>query len=180
MKLFYTLFLIFFSFMAFSQVEQQKYIVINNIDEVEIRNYPPAIYASVTLDQTNNNSLFRILAGYIFGGNNDNQKIAMTAPVHMEEINNGTNESVTMKFVMPSEFDLNDLSKPDDPRIEMFKSDEKKYAAISYSGYNNQDKFIKYSQKLRDALLENNLSFTDNPIYLACGIKDKYFQDTLF
>ena len=176
MKLFYTLFLIFLSFMAFSQVEQQKYIVINNIDEVEIRNYPPAIYASVTLDQTNNNSLFRILAGYIFGGNNDNQKIAMTAPVHMEEINNGTNESVTMKFVMPSEFDLNDLSKPDDPRIEMFKSDEKKYAAISYSGYNNQDKFIKYSKKLRDALLENNLSFTDNPIYLGYDAPYKFWN----
>ena len=117
--------------MSFSQVEQQKYNIIKSIEGVEIRNYPPAIYASVTLDQANNNSLFRILAGYIFGGNNKNQKIAMTAPVHMQEQNEGTNESVTMKFVMPSDFEFNDLSKPDDPRIEMFKSDEKKYAAIS-------------------------------------------------
>lgn len=176
MKLLYSLIFFLTSFMAFPQVEQQKYNVINSIEEVEIRKYPPAIYASVTLNQENNNSLFRILAGYIFGGNNENQKIAMTAPVHMEEINNGNNESVTMKFVMPSDLDLNDLSKPDDPRIEMFKSVEKKYAAISYSGYNNQDKFIKYSQKLRDALLENNLSFTDNPIYLGYDAPYKFWN----
>ncbi|MBJ23842.1 MAG: hypothetical protein CMB64_04160 [Euryarchaeota archaeon] len=176
MKLSQTLILFLYSFMSFSQVEQQKYNIIKSIEGVEIRNYPPAIYASVTLDQANNNSLFRILAGYIFGGNNENQKIAMTAPVHMQEQNEGTNESVTMKFVMPSDFEFNDLSKPDDPRIEMFKSDEKKYAAISYSGYNNQEKFNLYSSKLRNILLENNLTFTGTPIYLGYDAPYKFWN----
>jgi len=159
--------------------EEPEFLLLSKFPRFEIRKYFDSIQARVRVEDENwrgSTGGFRRIAAYIFGRNEGNQKIAMTAPVHMEEINNGTNESVTMKFVMPSDLDLNDLSKPDDPRIEMFKSVEKKYAAISYSGYNNQDKFIKYSQKLRDALLENNLSFTDNPIYLSYDAPYKFWN----
>ena len=71
-----------------AQIEEQKYNVLKTFDNVQIREYDPVIYASVTVNERNN-SLFRILAGYIFGGNNTNQKIAMTAPVHMHQNNNG-------------------------------------------------------------------------------------------
>ena len=59
-----------------SQVEQQNFKTLNIIDNIEIREYPPAIYASVTIKNSNNNNMFGILAGYIFGGNENNQKIA--------------------------------------------------------------------------------------------------------
>ena len=103
-----------------SQVENQNFKTLNVIDNIEIREYPPAIYASVTIKNSNSNNMFGILAGYIFGGNENNQKIAMTAPVHIHQNNN--EKSSTMRFVMPSEYKIDELSKPNDERIEIKKS----------------------------------------------------------
>ena len=66
-----------------AQTEEQKFTILEEINNIQIREYDPVIYASVT--SKDNNNMFRILAGYIFGGNDSNQKIAMTAPVHMQE-----------------------------------------------------------------------------------------------
>ena len=124
MKVLLLIFINFLTFISMAQTENQKYIVTNKINDIEIREYLPAIYASVTLEENNakQNSMFRILANYIFGGNDENQKIAMTAPVHMQK----ENAALTMKFVMPSEYNLNDLSKPNDPRVNIYKSNQKK------------------------------------------------------
>ncbi len=81
MRLYILFFFIVFNSM--SQTEEQSYNVLKTLEDVQIREYDPVIYATVSTD--NNRSLFRILAGYIFGGNESNQKIAMTAPVHMQE-----------------------------------------------------------------------------------------------
>ena len=148
-----------------SQTEEQSYSVLKTIEDVQIREYDPVIYATVSTD--NEGSLFRILAGYIFGGNESNQKIAMTAPVHMQETSIEKEKKYTMKFVMPSKYTMNDLSKPNDSRIVMEKVDKKKYAAITYSGYNNSTKFSLNSTKLRRVLDENNINYKDNPIYLG-------------
>ena len=148
-----------------SQTEEQSYNVLKTIDDVQIREYDPVIYATVSTD--NEKSLFGILAGYIFGGNERNQKIAMTAPVHMHESLSEKEKKYTMRFVMPSKYTMNDLSKPNDSRIVMEKVDKKKYAAITYTGYNNSSKFSLNSTKLRRVLDENNISYKDNPIYLG-------------
>ena len=148
-----------------SQTEEQSYNVLKTIDDVQIREYDPVIYATVSTD--NEKSLFGILAGYIFGGNERNQKIALTAPVHMHESLSENEKKYTMRFVMPSKYTMNDLSKPNDSRIVMEKVDKKKYAAITYTGYNNSSKFSLNSTKLRRVLDENNISYKDNPIYLG-------------
>ena len=148
-----------------SQTEEQSYNVLKTIDDVQIREYDPVIYATVSTD--NEKSLFGILAGYIFGGNERNQKIAMTAPVHMHKSLSEKEKKYTMRFVMPSKYTMNDLSKPNDSRIVMEKVDKKKYAAITYTGYNNSSKFSLNSTKLRRVLDENNISYKDNPIYLG-------------
>jgi len=159
------IFFLFIGFKSMSQTEEQNYNVLKTLEDVQIREYDPVIYASVSTD--NERSLFRILAGYIFGGNENNQKIAMTAPVHMQESSSEKEKKYTMKFVMPSKYTLDNLSKPNDPRIIMEKVSKKKYAAISYSGYNNSSKFSLNSTKLRKILDENNISYKDNPIYLG-------------
>ena len=165
MRLLFILFFLFIGYNSMSQTEEQSYSVLKTLEDVQIREYDPVIYATVSTD--NERSLFRILAGYIFGGNESNQKIAMTAPVHMQETSIEKEKKYTMKFVMPSKYTINDLSKPNDSRIVMEKVDKKKYAAITYSGYNNSTKFSFNSTKLRRILDENNISYKDNPIYLG-------------
>ena len=181
MKLLYILFFLLIGYNSMSQTEEQSYNVLKTLEDVQIREYDPVIYATVSTD--NERSLFRILAGYIFGGNESNQKIAMTAPVHMQETSIENEKKYTMKFVMPSKYTMNDLSKPNDSRIVMEKVDKKKYAAITYSGYNNSTKFSFNSTKLRRILDENNISYKDNPIYLGYDAPYKIWgrkNDVLF
>ena len=112
-----------------AQTEQPKFKILSKHDDIEIRNYDPAVYAPVTIPSNSKeqSSSFRILAGYIFGGNDKNQKIAMTAPVHMHKNEVDGNQSLTMRFVMPEKYRIEDLSIPNDKRIEITKSIEKKY-----------------------------------------------------
>tara|TARA_B100000941_G_scaffold200207_1_gene145436 strand:- start:391 stop:897 length:507 start_codon:yes stop_codon:yes gene_type:complete len=157
-----------------SQVEQQNYKTLNVIDNIEIREYPPTIYASVTLKDINDKNMFSILAGYIFGGNENNQKIAMTAPVHMHQ--NENEKSSTMSFVMPSKYNINELSKPNDERIEITKSVTKRYAALSYTGYNNSEKFNKYKSELQNKLDEEKIITLGNHIYLGYDPPYKFWN----
>ena len=60
-------------------------------------------------------------------------------------------------------------SKPNDPRIIMEKVSKKKYAAITYSGYNNQIKFNTNSLKLIEILDDNNI-FIDLFIFMSFQI----------
>ena len=174
-KFFFTVFILL-SFDLMSQVENQNFKTLNVIDNIEIREYPPAIYASVTIKNINSNNMFGILAGYIFGGNENNQKIAMTAPVHMHKNEVDGNQSLTMRFVMPEKYGIEDLSIPNDKRIEITKSKEKKFAAITFTGYNSDNKFILHSNKLKKFLDNNNISYLNNPIYLGYDPPYKFWN----
>ena len=82
-----------------AKTEPQKFETIYKDGNFEIRFYPEAVLASVTMNASyddSRNSGFRILAGYIFGGNSENQKIAMTSPVRMSS----TEQKSTMSFVL--------------------------------------------------------------------------------
>ena len=54
---------------------------------------------------------FRVLAGYIFGGNAEEEKIAMTAPV--QQSMEGEQE---MAFMMPAQYALEDLYRVPEPQ----------------------------------------------------------------
>lgn len=75
--------------MSFSSkgTETPEYKVLKTIEEVEVRLYPQMVVAKTSLsdDSFDNNGSngFRTIAGYIFGGNEKNEKIAMTSPVVM-------------------------------------------------------------------------------------------------
>ena len=81
-----------------------------------------------------------------------------------------------MRFVMPSEYKIDELSKPNDARIEIKKSVTKKYAAITYKGYNNSEKFSKYKSELYSVLDKNNIKIIGNPIYLGYDPPYKFWD----
>ena len=60
---------------------------------------------------------------------------------------------------------MKDLSKPNDSRVEIKKSGEKKYAAISFNGYNNDYKFNLYSKKLKEFLDSENIDVQLSDLY---------------
>ena len=65
-----------------ADIEEPRWELIDKLDQVELRRYAPSIQAVTELGSSaGTSSGFRILAGYIFGGNERAQSIAMTAPV---------------------------------------------------------------------------------------------------
>lgn len=127
---------------------QQPYRVLKSIGEMEVRRYPEALTASVLRPGTTyrevSNSGFRSLAGYIFGGNAEKKKIAMTAPVHMEI---GA-DSARMRFVMPEGLTMDSLPAPIDPNITLERVPEEVVAVLRFGGFSNDDKIAAHGEEL--------------------------------
>lgn len=151
---------------ANAKTETQKYETVYKKGKFEIRHYPEAILASVKMDGTYDNSRnsgFRILAGYIFGGNQENEKIAMTSPVRMS-----SNETVnTMSFVLPSKMDFDNLPTPISDKILLHKSKPVYAAVLQYGGYTNNREIEKMKAELIEELQTLNLEFNTNFEYLG-------------
>jgi len=165
MKIFYLLlalaiiFIIVQSFRRFSasSIENQKYRVIKKEDGFEVRFYPKATFATIRSSGVNYKQVassgFRKLAGYIFGGNNQNKSIAMTAPVRMEMSEKGS----SMSFIMPEKYDMATLPKPNDATVEIKQSEEAYAAVIAFGGYANDEKIEDYKNKLVALLQKKNI-----------------------
>ena len=153
------IFIIFQSFRSFSasSIETQKYRVVKKEDGFEIRFYPKATFATIRSSGTNykqvSSSGFRKLAGYIFGGNDQNKSIAMTAPVRMEMSEKGS----AMSFVMPEKYDIATLPKPKDATVEIKQSEQVYAAVIAFGGYANDEKINDYNNKLVAMLKKKNI-----------------------
>lgn len=149
-----------------SDTEQHKYKVLKKIDDIEIRKYEKALFTKVDMNSNSYRAVsrngFRVLAGYIFGDNERNQKIAMTSPVTM------TLDSVSeMRFMVPSNMKKKNLPEPNNKDIEFIEEDSKIMAAIQFSGWANDEKIERYKSKLIKELELNNITHKGNFSYLG-------------
>lgn len=155
-----------FVMISTTRIEQHPYVVLESYDEFEIRQYAPALFSSVNMNvdsyESTANSGFRVLAGYIFGGNEANKSIAMTSPVRME-----IGDSSKMSFMVPKEYTLENLPKPNNGKIYFEKDSEKIMAAISFGGWANDEKIKTYQEKLDALLIENGFKHNGNFAYLG-------------
>ena len=146
--------IIIMSYTLKQKTERQNYRLVKTMQEIEIRFYPKAIMATVNSPSEsytgNSNNNFSKLAGYIFGGNQASNKISMTAPVHMER----NNESSNMSFVMPANYKMEQLPKPNDESIKLHYSEEGYFAAIKFGGYANEKTIVKKEDELKRKLKE--------------------------
>lgn len=126
-------------------------------EQIEIRAYAPRIMAVTAMDNGNDDG-FRVLAGYIFGGNAEEQKIAMTAPV--QQTMNGSEE---MAFMMPAEYALTDLPDPDDERVAFREAPAYTAAVIRFSGWATSEKADANWQKLRSFLIAEGIDIAGDP-----------------
>jgi len=141
----------YFTFQS-TGIETPSYRLIKTMGNIEIRSYDKMIYASYTPQGENNNSSFRTLADFIFGGNNKNEKIAMTAPVVIKPHN-----SYEMAFIMPKNFNLSNLPKPNNEAVKVYEVPANTKAVLSYSGYTNNNKEKSYVEQLKNGLEKNNI-----------------------
>jgi hypothetical protein len=161
--------------MAADQSDSQPYKVIKVEKDFEIRFYPSATMASITSTSKTYKQLgssgFRKLAGYIFGGNEANTKIAMTAPVYMD-INDSAS---TMSFVMPVGYNPNNLPKPNDSDVAIHTTEDKYVAAITFGGYADDEKIKEYTQKLETALKASSIPYFGRFLFLGYNAPYQFF-----
>lgn len=159
-----------------AQTEQQKYTLVQQFPGFEVRYYPPAIMATVHTNADSYRELstpgFRTLAGYIFGDNSEGKNIAMTAPVHMDFQNEGS----SMSFVMPSEYEFNDLPKPSNSAIELKESSPEYVAALIFGGYASDEKIKEESEKLLKFLKDNQIEPIGNFRFLGYNSPYKFWN----
>jgi len=138
--------------------EEPKYVLLEQSGDFQLRQYPALIIAEVEvegdMDQASSRG-FRLVADYIFGNNRaspgNSEKIAMTAPVTIEP----RSEKIAMRvpvtlqpqagswrlnFVMPSQFTLDTLPAPNNPKVVLREVPSRKVAVLTFSGLASERK----------------------------------------
>ena len=140
-------------------IEEPAYTVEQawEVEQIEIRSYAPRVMAVTTMQGDEDNG-FSVLAGYIFGGNAEEQKIAMTAPV--QQSMEGERE---MAFMMPAEYALEDLPKPENQRVMFREAPAYTAAVIQFSGWASPEKADDNWQQLRRFLIAEGIDITGDP-----------------
>lgn len=144
-----------------SAIEEPTYSLVTSWEspDIEIRDYDSRILATTRMTE-GQNSGFRVLAGYIFGGNENEQEIAMTAPV--QRTMPGEQEA-EMAFVVPRGYSMEELPTPDDSRVEFREEPAYRAAVIRFSGWVNDKKAERYWQTLITFLEEQGIQPVGDP-----------------
>ena len=142
-----------------NDIETYTYKVVKTYDRFEIRTYDEQLFTAVQMDGNEYRDVsgrgFRVLAGYIFGGNERNEKIAMTSPVTMS-----LEDSTTMMFMVPKSFTEQTLPKPNSRDIEFRVEPAKTMAAIAFGGWANDRKIEQYREILAAELAKEGIEHT--------------------
>lgn len=164
-----------------SQVNEPKFKIIQSTDSIEVREYPPLIVAEVQVEGERKEAIsqgFRMLADFIFGNNAPNVEIAMTAPVMQQQ--KGTKIAMTapvmqqalddrghwkIRFVMPDEYTLENLPKPNNNQVKILSIPAKRYVVIRFSGFAGKESLNQHLEELNSYIKKEKISTTDEPIY---------------
>ncbi len=143
--------------------EIPAYRITRKEGDIEIRDYPALVTAEVSVDGDRDAAVregFRLLAGYIFGGNDGGRQIAMTAPV-MQQAQSGTRiamtapvlqtkvgESWTVGFVMPASWTIDTLPKPNNGKVQLRGVAPTRFAALRFSGLAREPDIAQHTARL--------------------------------
>lgn len=163
--------------------EQPSYRVVRKLEELEIREYAGYLVAETEVSGTREsagNSGFRVLAGYIFGKNRGERKIAMTAPVTQAEgqrmamtapvaqARSGGEDGAArwvIQFMMPSGYSLDTLPEPLDPGVRFRLVPARRVAALTYSGTWAESRYLEHLARLREAMQKEGLQPRGEPVW---------------
>jgi len=158
--------------------EEAKYTVIIKEGSYELRQYEPHIVAETTVDgdfDKSGNEGFRRLFKYISGENQKKQSIAMTTPVSQE----AGSEKIAMTapvsqeqtggqwriaFVMPSEYTMDTLPQPVDPKVALRQVPARRMASITYSGTWSKERYEEHKALLEAFMQKQKLHPLGEPV----------------
>ena len=130
---------------------EPKHTVEPRKNGLEIRHYAPVRIAETNVDAAWEDALdqgFHRLAGFIFGGNAQKQRIAMTAPVTAMR----HAEGYALAFSMPEGVDL---PHPDDARILIRPLPSRRVAVLRFNG-RHDDQSVEDKKRELMALVETS------------------------
>ncbi len=145
-------------------IETPDYKIIKKKMNYEIREYEPMIIAKTVVKEQYKEATsigFRRIANYIFGGNDKNMEISMTAPVVSIDYK-GTENLVQILFVMPKEHTFLELPVPNLSSIEIENMDLGKVATMKFGGWATNDRVQTYINKLDNWLKNEKILKTGN------------------
>ncbi len=159
--------------------EEAPYTVIKADKIFELRQYASQILAEIIVDgdlERAGSKAFRPLFRYISGDNKPRVKITMTAPVSQEL--SGEKISMTapvsqlnvqgkwaVSFMMPASYSLENLPTPADPNIKLRPVAARRVAAVQYSGFWSEKRYMHYKQELEQWITANDLKVMGDPVW---------------
>lgn len=158
-------------------IDEPRYTVVRAYDAFEVRRYEPYVVAQTLVNapaEEAANQGFRILAGYIFGGNKGARKIEMTAPVAQTPTRiamtapvaqSASIDGYLIQFAMPREWTLESLPEPNDARVALRAVPARTVAVLRYSGTWSQSAYQENLRKLKDGLGQSNLRGHGEPVW---------------
>jgi hypothetical protein len=161
-------------------IEEPSYLVSDQEAPFEVRQYSPMIIAEVMVDGSRDeasNKGFRLIADFIFGNNSgvnlepkkiamtapvtvEPQKIAMTAPVTVEELEAS---QWRVQFVMPKEYTIESLPKPNNKEVNIRQVAGKRYAVNQFSGLNGSEKIDTKTKELKEWIEKKHFRMIGTP-----------------
>lgn len=143
--------------------EQPEYAILWQEGPIELRRYAPHLAAEVTVRGDRRqaaNAGFRTLAGYIFGGNSEGAKIAMTVPV-TQEARDG--ETWVVRFMVPAKYDVDALPTPDAEAIRFSEVPGGDQLVARFSGIYRARRLDEFAAALRRVASEKGLTLAKTP-----------------
>jgi SOUL heme-binding protein len=153
-----------------SGTEEPAYTAERLIDGVEIRWYGARIAAETTVEadeEASRSAGFRRLAAYIFGGNHQDRRIAMTAPVS-EQAARDTGQKIamtapvaqssrgeqgwTIRSFMPAKWTVDSLPTPDDERVRIVTLPAESVAVLRFTSDRGAHAIAKHTRQVLDTL----------------------------
>ena len=165
--------------MTSQATEEPDYKVVQKLEDIEVREYGAYAVAEVVVPgpaAEAGNQAFPILAGYIFGKNKGERKLAMTAPVTQtaEPVKLAMTAPVTqstapggfrVQFVLPKGVTAASAPEPLDAQVKLRDIGPSRIAVIRYSGFWSESNYNEHLAQLQAALRTAGLVASGEPVY---------------
>ena len=144
-------------------VEEPQWRLVYEDGPFAIRDYAPTVVAETSVSGERGSAIntgFRRLARYIFGGNEPNREIAMTAPVAQRAEGQRiamtapvaqapSSEGWVVTFYMPPGSRLAEMPRPLDSQVRLREQPARRVAVLRFSGLATAGNLERHANELR-------------------------------